>query len=120
MDQESKPEIDQKERNRKIMYFVLGIAHPVIYTLRNRTFLYDPAFRSFFLKEIGMRSVLCIGVAQGFKYGYEWYLLSQFEKQQAIENLPQNQIKKSVEKGEATKLKNDDPLNYILSGRIRE
>ena len=46
--------------------------------------------------------------------------MNEIEREQALENRPQVVKERLVEEGQVSKLKRDDKLNYILSGRIRE
>ena len=57
-DEKTTDEIKANIRNRKLAYLGIGLIHPILYTFRNRSFFHEPALKSYFIKEIGIRSFL--------------------------------------------------------------
>ena len=46
--------------------------------------------------------------------------MSYVEREEFKQNTPKKALERDIADGKATKLKKNDKLNYVLSGRIRE
>ena len=105
---------------RKASYTCIGLVHPALYFFKNKYMLYEPSMKIHFYKEIAVRSFLCLWLAHATRIGFDYYVMTEYEKKKIIQNSPKQVEENLIREGKITKLRRDNKLNYWLSGRIRD